>query len=148
MTTARRAQWLLPLVCLALLSCESTLTDNTGECTKSTSKSYPTAGVHGSACTTASQCQYGVCSPNSIQMSGVSGSICTKDCSCGPGSQCSADDDPANGLAFVCAKVGPRSECALSCTSKDDAFCASKHSHLPYCVPNGAGKICAAQPAT
>lgn len=82
--------------------------------------------VHSAGCLQNSDCKYGVCNKVALQLSGhvtTTEGVCSKDCSCGgPTSQCSADDDEANGLHFTCIKAasGGGSECALKCTSVAD----------------------------
>jgi hypothetical protein len=142
---------LLLLLLPGLASCTSILTtpDNS-VCTNAPTISNAKGLLHGVACTANSQCKYGTCSQVALVLAGdQSLGVCTKNCSCGPNSGCSMDDDAANSLSFECVKQGVRSECALKC--KGDADCQKVNPKLPFCIDSYPGsftagtKVCAAK---
>lgn len=146
-------RWLLALTLVfAATACTDLLTptDNT-VCTNAPKISNAQGLLHGVACSADSQCKYASCNKAALVLAGdTSVAICTKNCSCGPNSGCSQDDDPDKGLAFECVKQGIRSECALKC--KTDADCQKVNPKLPYCLDSYPGaftagtKVCAAKP--
>jgi len=144
---------------VALVLCLAGCTDSVDpfaqqDCLKSVKIAHIGGNMHGAGCTKDSECEYGICSMQSLQAAGVAGvGVCTKDCSCGAGSACSDDDEPSLGLAFTCIKVtkGAGSECARSCVANAD--CQNYNPKLPFCVTGvagiftaGAQKVCSAKP--
>ena len=140
---------MLPLVTIVCLGCPVTNTDPQNDvCTKSTGISQPTGHLHGHECQNDSECQYGWCNKAAMQLAGATGyGVCTKDCACGAGSQCDADN--ATGMSFTCIKraSGAGSECAIKCTSVAD--CTKINPKFTACVTGidgvfsaGASKAC------
>ncbi len=120
-------RWIFFLAALVLSACNTNAAAG-GDyvCTNAPEISNKQGAVNGAACTTNSDCQYGVCSHGALQLgaapSGTDG-VCTKDCSCGgASSQCSIDDSEANNVHYKCIKgqTGGKSECAVACASLAD----------------------------
>jgi len=131
-----------------LVGCETfggNSTDNgfQTDCTKSTAVSNAQGKGHGEACTTGTECLYGFCKFAALQLinDGTQG-ICTKDCSCGAGSQCDADN-ALTGKSYTCihGSAPPKhKECAVTCG--DDADCSALNPALPFCLgPFGYDKV-------
>jgi hypothetical protein len=146
-----RVRLLLP--CL-IVFCACTV-DSGGEyvCQNKAPVTNAAGGLHGAACKENGECKYGVCSTSALMLAGVTGlKVCTKGSACGPGSQCSDDNDSAKGLEFtsIKAEAGAGSECGLACTSAAD--CTKYNPDLKFCVFSvkgyfsaGARKVCAAK---
>jgi hypothetical protein len=148
----------LALLALALAAaCETSSGAGapSNDCAKSAGISQPTGHLHGHQCSKSEECRYGVCLSGALQKATayVSWGVCSKDCSCGPGSACSLDDD--SGMLFTCIKAqqGGGSECAISCDStaacekiNPDMRCASSVEYSQWfqsaakgiCVPKSA----------
>lgn len=139
--------------CVAVLGLGgcTTGTEPSTDCPNVSTLTKPDGLLHGVACTTNADCKYGVCSTSAMQMAGATGfGVCTKNCRCGPNSQCSDDDNNTKNMTFSCIKGGAGgavSECAARCTSAAD--CQAINPKLPFCVTSvsgsfsGAVKVCA-----
>ena len=147
---------ILMFVLLVLASCNTAAAaggDYT--CTNAPSKVHPQAGVHGASCANDADCEYGACSKSALQLNGhvtTTEGVCTKNCSCGSASsQCNADDDAANSLAFTCIKGtsgDTTSECAIKCTSVAD--CTKVNPRFTACTDSSTRfstgvKVCAVE---
>jgi hypothetical protein len=146
----------LGLVALGSVACASTTgTEGAAQCPKSTSRVNADKGgaLHGVACTSDAQCLYGWCKKGALQVGlNANVGVCTKDCSCGPGSQCSDDDKDkyaASTATYICLKsngISPAiSECAQLCASDSD--CAGlgltgAKCLMPSGKASGAKKVC------
>lgn len=123
------------------------------DCQKSTAISNANGKSHGEACTTAAECMYGFCKFGALQLiNDTTKGVCTKDCSCGAGSQCDADNAGAQSYTCIFGSAKPvAKECALTCTS--DAECAAANPDLPFCLSSSgydlvfstARRVCAAK---
>ncbi len=124
------------------------------DCQKSTKISYPDGKRHGEECTKADDCQYGYCKLGALQLiNDHTKGVCTKDCSCGAGSQCDADNISGQGYTCLIGAAKPvQKECGATCSS--DADCQALNPALPFCLTNANGysgvfstarKVCAAK---
>jgi hypothetical protein len=132
------------LLCWLATACATTTVDS-GICPYTTPVvSQPSGGLHGEPCTKDSECKYGTCVFEALQLGKIKGAqgVCTKQCACGgPTSACSSDDDAQTGRAFTCiaAGSGAGKECAMKCASAAD--CLAINSELKYCVAGVSGKF-------
>ncbi len=124
------------------------------DCQKSTAISNAAGKRHGEACKTGAECQYGFCKFAALQLiNDATQGVCTKDCSCGAGSQCDADNISGQGFTCLIGAAKPvQKECAATCSSDGD--CVKLNPALPFCLSNANGysgvfstarKVCAAK---
>lgn len=123
----RRVAWLAIVVLssFAALACDNDDSSSNGGGSSCPMPTVTNAAghLHGFACTQDADCRYGRCELGALTTGGAFG-ICAKDCSCGPGSECSADAVAGETPEFTCIRpvrsTGHPVQCVPACQALAD----------------------------
>jgi hypothetical protein len=130
---------LAPIACNVSLGSTSSSTAPSDDCQNPPVVKDPAKALPGKPCMVDADCKYGVCSKSAAMLAGNGDvAICVASCACG-GAGCSADDDPSQGVAFTCSRVGAYNQCGFKCKTDDD--CLKWNAQTCHCVGEVKGYV-------